>query len=309
MFTLSINALPSNIPSCIDADVSELIIGGQVRVLGPRPARRRDDRRRPRDRGRSSASRRGSRWRRKRPPPKARPPRARPPRARPRARRRRRIPGPKRARPCAAPSPGRSAGAPRPTCSSSGWAIPGAEYAGSLHNAGSDAVELLARRHGASLRAEKGVPARVATATIGGRRVALAVPTTYMNDSGVAVRALARRFGDRRPGRHRRRARRAGPAAGGGAPQGRGRAGGTQRAALHHVAPALAGLPPRAHRDRASPRARTRARRTCCAARRGRCARRSRSRWRRRRTPSSASRRTASTPPCCGATRCRAERR
>ena len=36
---------------------------------------------------------------------------------------------------------------------------------------------------------------RVATATIGGRRVALAVPTTYMNDSGVAVRALARRFG------------------------------------------------------------------------------------------------------------------
>ena len=32
-------------------------------------------------------------------------------------------------------------------------------------------------------------------ATLGGRRVALAVPTTYMNDSGVAVRALATRFG------------------------------------------------------------------------------------------------------------------
>jgi large subunit ribosomal protein L25 len=32
MFTLSINALPSNIPSGIDADVSALIIGGQVRV-------------------------------------------------------------------------------------------------------------------------------------------------------------------------------------------------------------------------------------------------------------------------------------
>lgn len=28
-----------------------------------------------------------------------------------------------------------------------------------------------------------------------GRRVALALPTTYMNDSGVAVRALTRRFG------------------------------------------------------------------------------------------------------------------
>lgn len=72
---------------------------------------------------------------------------------------------------------------------------PGAEYAGSLHNAGSDAVERLAQRHGASLRAEKGVPARLATTTIGAKRVALAVPTTYMNDSGLAVRALARRFG------------------------------------------------------------------------------------------------------------------
>jgi PTH1 family peptidyl-tRNA hydrolase len=76
-----------------------------------------------------------------------------------------------------------------------GLGNPGAEFAGSLHNAGSDAIELLARRHGASLRAEKGVQARAATATIGGRRVALAVPTTYMNESGVAVRALARRFG------------------------------------------------------------------------------------------------------------------
>jgi PTH1 family peptidyl-tRNA hydrolase len=76
-----------------------------------------------------------------------------------------------------------------------GLGNPGTEFTGSLHNAGSDAVELLARRHGASLRGEKGVHARAATATIGGKRVALAVPTTYMNDSGVAVRALARRFG------------------------------------------------------------------------------------------------------------------
>jgi PTH1 family peptidyl-tRNA hydrolase len=76
-----------------------------------------------------------------------------------------------------------------------GLGNPGAEYAGSLHNAGSDTVELVGQRHGATLRAEKGVQARVATANIGDRRVALAVPTTYMNDSGVAVRALARRFG------------------------------------------------------------------------------------------------------------------
>jgi peptidyl-tRNA hydrolase, PTH1 family len=34
---------------------------------------------------------------------------------------------------------------------------------------------------------------------VGGRRVALAVPTTYMNDSGIAVRALAKRFGIAEP--------------------------------------------------------------------------------------------------------------
>jgi peptidyl-tRNA hydrolase, PTH1 family len=66
---------------------------------------------------------------------------------------------------------------------------------GSLHNAGSDTVELLASRHGASLRAEKGVRARAAVVTLADKRVALAVPTTYMNDSGSAVRSLATRFG------------------------------------------------------------------------------------------------------------------
>jgi PTH1 family peptidyl-tRNA hydrolase len=60
-------------------------------------------------------------------------------------------------------------------------------------------VELLARRHGASLRAEKGVQARAAVVTLAGRRVALAVPTTYMNDSGASVRSLATRFGIDQP--------------------------------------------------------------------------------------------------------------
>ncbi len=46
-----------------------------------------------------------------------------------------------------------------------------------------------------SLRAEKGVAARVAVASLGDSRVALAVPTTYMNESGVAVRTLTKRFG------------------------------------------------------------------------------------------------------------------
>jgi peptidyl-tRNA hydrolase, PTH1 family len=60
-------------------------------------------------------------------------------------------------------------------------------------------VELLAERHGVSLRAEKGVQARAAVVTLGGRRVALAVPTTYMNDSGASVRSLATRFGIDQP--------------------------------------------------------------------------------------------------------------
>ncbi len=41
--------------------------------------------------------------------------------------------------------------------------------------------------------------ARAAVVTLGGRRVALAVPTTYMNDSGSSVRALATRYGVAEP--------------------------------------------------------------------------------------------------------------
>ena len=37
--------------------------------------------------------------------------------------------------------------------------------------------------------------ARTGVVTFAGRRVALAIPTTYMNESGVAVRGLARRYG------------------------------------------------------------------------------------------------------------------
>ena len=56
-------------------------------------------------------------------------------------------------------------------------------------------MELLASRHGVDLRGEKGVQARAGVVTLGTKRVVLAVPTTYMNESGAAVRALARRFG------------------------------------------------------------------------------------------------------------------
>ena len=41
--------------------------------------------------------------------------------------------------------------------------------------------------------------ARAAVVTLAGRRVVLAVPTTYMNDSGAAVRNLVTRFGIAEP--------------------------------------------------------------------------------------------------------------
>ena len=75
-----------------------------------------------------------------------------------------------------------------------GLGNPGDEYRGSRHNVGADVVELLAERHGGRLRKRK-ERALVDEVTIDGRRVALAVPLTYVNDSGLAVGALVRRFG------------------------------------------------------------------------------------------------------------------
>jgi PTH1 family peptidyl-tRNA hydrolase len=54
---------------------------------------------------------------------------------------------------------------------------------------------VLASRHGARLRAEKGTRALAAECRVGGRLLALATPQTYMNDSGLAVGALVRRHG------------------------------------------------------------------------------------------------------------------
>jgi PTH1 family peptidyl-tRNA hydrolase len=75
-----------------------------------------------------------------------------------------------------------------------GLGNPGAEYRGSRHNLGAEVVELVAQRHGGRLRKRK-ERALVDEVTIDGRRVALAIPITYVNDSGHAVGALVRRFG------------------------------------------------------------------------------------------------------------------
>jgi peptidyl-tRNA hydrolase, PTH1 family len=76
-----------------------------------------------------------------------------------------------------------------------GLANPGREYEGTRHNVGGQTVALLAERHGARLKGRRGVLARSDEVVVDGRRLALAVPTTYMNESGQAVGALVRRHG------------------------------------------------------------------------------------------------------------------
>ncbi len=78
-----------------------------------------------------------------------------------------------------------------------GLGNPGAEYEGTRHNVGAEVVRLLATRHGATLRKgkERAMVDEVPVATLGGKRLALAIPLTYMNLSGEAVAPLVRRHG------------------------------------------------------------------------------------------------------------------
>lgn len=82
-----------------------------------------------------------------------------------------------------------------------GLGNPGREYVGTRHNLGADAVLLLAERSGDPLKTSRDAPAVVAEIGLGTHRVAIAVPTTYMNDSGRAVAPLCRRYGIEDPER------------------------------------------------------------------------------------------------------------
>ncbi len=75
-----------------------------------------------------------------------------------------------------------------------GLGNPGDTYVRTRHNVGADVVEILAKRHGARLRKGK-ERALVDEVTVGGRRLALAVPLTFMNESGQSVGALVHRYG------------------------------------------------------------------------------------------------------------------
>lgn len=101
--------------------------------------------------------------------------------------------------------PGRHSGTPRRGTPADlivvGLGNPGAEYAHTRHNVGFDAIDELVARHGGRLRGVKGSPVAADEVRIGGRRVVLAEPTTYMNDSGMAVAPLLRRHGVEDPAR------------------------------------------------------------------------------------------------------------
>jgi PTH1 family peptidyl-tRNA hydrolase len=75
-----------------------------------------------------------------------------------------------------------------------GLGNPGAEFERTRHNLGAEVVALLATRRGQRLRPEKGTRSVVAQSRLREQLVVLAVPQTYMNESGLAVSALMRRF-------------------------------------------------------------------------------------------------------------------
>lgn len=69
---------------------------------------------------------------------------------------------------------------------------PGPDYEGTRHNVGEEVV----RRAAATpfKRAPRRIPAEIAECEVGGRRAILALPMTYMNESGHPVRRLVEYF-------------------------------------------------------------------------------------------------------------------
>jgi PTH1 family peptidyl-tRNA hydrolase len=74
-----------------------------------------------------------------------------------------------------------------------GLANPGEQYEGSRHNVGGDAVRQLAERRGVRLTLESRQRAMSATIQTARGPVTIAVPITFMNESGAALAPLLRR--------------------------------------------------------------------------------------------------------------------
>ena len=76
-----------------------------------------------------------------------------------------------------------------------GLGNPGDEYSRTRHNAGRWVVDELVRRHDGRLRRARRLQASVCEVRVLQRRMAVAAPVTWMNESGRAVAPLVRRFG------------------------------------------------------------------------------------------------------------------
>jgi len=72
---------------------------------------------------------------------------------------------------------------------------PGPKYEATRHNLGAEVVALLAERHGGSFKkARRFIRAQVAEVRLGDTAVVLALPLTFMNESGQAVVPLMRYY-------------------------------------------------------------------------------------------------------------------
>ncbi|MEY3805984.1 MAG: hypothetical protein RIR69_796 [Actinomycetota bacterium] len=74
-----------------------------------------------------------------------------------------------------------------------GLGNPGKKYARTRHNVGTDAAEVLASRVSGSFKVGRD-KAQIIETRLHDHPVIIAIPTTYMNDSGEAVGALTRRY-------------------------------------------------------------------------------------------------------------------
>lgn len=75
-----------------------------------------------------------------------------------------------------------------------GLGNPEADYGGTRHNVGADLVRLLARRHHRDLERNKRIRCEAAEISVGGQRLALIVPESFMNTSGGPTQQAARWF-------------------------------------------------------------------------------------------------------------------
>jgi len=75
-----------------------------------------------------------------------------------------------------------------------GLGNPGTVYAGSRHNAGYMVVREIARSQKAALKRDIGTRSLSAKAKAGQEKIILALPLTYMNLSGSAVKALLKKY-------------------------------------------------------------------------------------------------------------------